>query len=158
LARLTLALIGASSMSAPHLAKSLLLSALQCERRLWLDVHSPDAGTPPGEAQRHIFRMGSEVGRAAHALFPGGVLVDVSAANHALTVRRTQSIMADESVPAIFEAAFEREGVRIRVDIVERRRGGRSGTTWGLREVKSSKRVKREQHLPNLAVQKWVLW
>jgi hypothetical protein len=65
--------------------------------------------------------------------------------------------MADESVPAIFEAAFEHEGVRIRVDILERRGGGRGKQRWGLCEVKSSSKLKRTQHLPDLAVQKWVL-
>jgi predicted RecB family nuclease len=140
-------------MPAPHLSKSRYLSGLRCDRRLWLDTHSPSDATPPSEAQRHIFSMGSEVGRAAHSLFPDGVLVEASAANHAAAVRRTQSLMANEAVAAIFEAAFEYEGVRIRVDVLERRAGGR----WGLREVKSSSRVKREQHLPDLAIQKWVL-
>ena len=144
-------------MSSPHLSKSRYLAALQCDRRLWLDVHKPEEGTPPGEGQRHIFRMGTEVGLAAHALFPGGVLVEATAANHETALRRTRSLMADESVPAIFEAAFEHEGVRIRVDILERRAGGRGEQRWGLREVKSSSKLKRAQHLPDLAVQKWVL-
>ncbi len=140
-------------MPLPQLSKSRYLSALQCDRRLWLSVHRPEEGTSPGEAQLHIFRMGSEVGRGAHALFPGGVLIEATAADHAAALRQTRTLMADESVPAIFEAAFEHEGVRIRIDILERRSAGR----WGLREVKSSSRLKRAQHLPDLAVQKWVL-
>jgi hypothetical protein len=60
-------------MSLPQLSKSRYLSALQCDRRLWLAVHRPEESASPGEAQLHIFRMGSDVGRAAHALFPGGV-------------------------------------------------------------------------------------
>jgi hypothetical protein len=144
-------------MSSPHLSKSRYLAALQCDRRLWLDVHAPEEGTPLGEAQRHIFRMGSELGLAAHALFPGGVLVEATAANHETALRQTRSLMADESVPAIFEAAFEHEGVRIRVDILERRGEGCGEQRWGLREVKSSSKLKRPQHLPDLAVQKWVL-
>ena len=148
-------------MSSPHLSKSRYLSGLQCDLRLWLEVHRPEAGTPPGEAQRHIFRMGTEVGLAAHALFPGGVLVEARTADHADAIRQTRSLMADESVSAIFEAAFEHEGVRIRVDILEGLGAGRSGgheaERWGLREVKSSSKVKLAQHLPDLAVQKWVL-
>lgn len=144
-------------MSLPHLSKSRYLSGLQCERRLWLSVHRPEEGTSPGEAQLQLFRMGSEVGRAAHALFPGGVLVEATVADHAAALGQTQLLMADESVPAIFEAAFEYEGVRIRIDILERRGGGSSGGRWGMREVKSSSKLKRAQHLPDLAVQKWVL-
>jgi len=144
-------------MPSPHLSKSRYLSALQCSRRLWLDIHAPEEAAPLGEAARHIFRMGTEVGLAAHALFPDGVLVATLATDHAAAVRETRALMADESIPAIFEAAFEFEGVRIRVDILERLGGGRAGGGWGLREVKSSARVKRTQHLPDLAVQKWVL-
>ena len=46
-------------------------------------------------------------------------------------VTRTAALMADRSVPAIFEAAFEHSGVRIRVDILERLLRG----YWGLREA-----------------------
>ena len=92
-------------MSSPHLSKSRYLAALQCDRRLWLDVHRPEEGAPPSEGQRHIFRMGTEVGLAAHALFPAGVLVEATAANHEAALRHTRSLMADESVPVIFEAA-----------------------------------------------------
>jgi hypothetical protein len=144
-------------MSSPPLSKSRYLAALQCDRRLWLDVHRPEEGAPPGEAQRHIFRMGTEVGLAAHALFAGGALVDMTAANHETALRQTRSLMTDDSVPTICEAAFEHEGVRIRVDILERLGGVPGGERWGLREVKSSSKLKRPQHLPDLAVQKWVL-
>ena len=60
--------------------------------------------------------------------------------------------MADRSVPAIFEAAFEHSGVRIRVDVLERLPRG----WWGLREVKSSGEVK-NQHYDDVAVQLHVL-
>ena len=144
-------------MANPHLSKSRYLAALQCDRRLWLEAHSPEVATPLGDAQRHIFRMGADVGQAAHSLFPGGVLVAATFDNHAEAVQQTRVLMADDSVPAIFEAAFEHEGVRIRVDILERCRSGPVDTRWGLREVKASSRVKRAQHLPDLAIQKWVL-
>ena len=147
-------------MPIPYLSKSRYLSARQCDLRLWLEIHAPEQASPLGDAQLHIFRMGSEVGRAAHALFAGGVLVDASSSDHETAVEQTRSLMADRSVPAIFEAAFEFKGVRIRVDILERRetgREGRGGQRWAMREVKSSSRIKRAQHLPDLAVQKWVL-
>ena len=146
-------------LTAPHLSKSRYLAALQCDRRLWLAAHAPEQATPLGDADRHILRMGTEVGRAAHALFADGVLVEATAGDHAGAIRQTRSLMLDESVPAIFEAAFEHEGVRICVDILERLgagrgagRGaaaeagggaGRANNRWGLREVKSSSKVKR---------------
>jgi hypothetical protein len=140
-------------MPSAHLSKSRYLASLQCDRRLWFDIHDRDSATPMSDATRHILDMGTEVGFAAHHLFPEGVLVDVPASEHALAIHQTRDLMADESVPAIFEAAFEHQSVRIRVDILERREGGR----WGLREVKSSSGVKRAQHLPDVAVQRWVL-
>ena len=152
-------------MPAAPLSKSLYLAGLQCPRRLWLDFHEPGSGAALSDATLHIFQMGTEVGRAAHALFPDGVLVMAPraarasastadrAADHASALRQTRDLLANASVPAIFEAAFEHENVRIRVDILERLANGR----WGLREVKSSGRVKRVQHLPDLAIQRWVL-
>lgn len=135
------------------LSKSRYLAALQCDRRLWLDAYDPARATPPGDAQRHIFRMGGDVGRAARALFPGGVLIEEPASAHEAAMARTRERMADASIPALFEAAFEHAGLRIRVDVLERRPGGR----WGLREVKSSGSLKPAQHVPDLAVQRWVL-
>src|SRR5271165_5162097 len=67
-------------------------------------------------------------------------------------VERTTAVMADESVPAIFEAAFEYDGILIRVDVLERLGNG----TWGLREVKSSTRPK-DYHFDDIALQLYVL-
>ncbi len=61
-------------------------------------------------------------------------------------------LMADATVPAIFEAAFEHEGIRIRVDVLERLESG----AWGLREVKSSASMK-GHHADDLALQLFVL-
>jgi len=136
----------------PTLSKSKYLAGLQCERRVWLQVHDRALATPTSASQQAIFDAGSEVGEQAHRLFPGGVLVDEKPWRHAEAVAWTQSLMGDPSVPAIFEAAFEYEGVRIRVDVLERL----AGDAWGLREVKSSTQVKPE-NLDDLAVQRFVL-
>jgi hypothetical protein len=55
----------------------------------------------------------------ARLLFPGGFLVEEAPWEHAAAVARTASLMADRSVPAIFEAAFEHSGIRARVDVLE---------------------------------------
>jgi hypothetical protein len=137
----------------PHLTKSRFLSGLQCHRRLWLATHAPELASPRSDATEHILRMGTEVGRAAHALFPGGLLISSPASDHADATRRTRAAMDDPWIPAIFEAAFEFADVRIRVDVLERlEQGG-----WGLREVKSASSFKPEQHGPDLAIQRWVL-
>ena len=88
----------------PHLTKSRFLSGLQCHRRLWLATHAPDLASPRSDATEHILRMGTEVGRAAHALFPGGLLIPSEASDHADVTRRTRAAMDDPSIPAIFDA------------------------------------------------------
>ena len=44
---------------------------------------------------------------------------------------RTAALLANPSVPAIFEAAFEHSKVRVRVDVLERMPRG----YWGIREA-----------------------
>jgi hypothetical protein len=144
------AFIRTPSVSGQHLTKSRYMAGLQCPRRLWLLVHEP----PPYEepAPGSPLDIGQEIGRKAHLLFPGGVLVEEEPWQHAEAAVRTAALMEDERVPAIFEAAFEYDGVRIRVDVLERLGQG----TWGLREVKSSTGLK-ERYIDDIALQAFVL-
>lgn len=137
-------------MPSCHLTKSRYIAGLQCPRRLWRLVHEPRdyEDAPPGSP----VAMGEEIGRAAYQLFPGGVLVAEEPWQHPQAVATTRALMANPAVPAIFEAAFERADVRIRVDVLERLDRG----TWGLREVKGSTKVK-DHHLDDLAIQAFVL-
>ena len=134
------------------LSKSKYLAGCQCPRRVWLTCHAAELGTAPDAAKQAIFDQGHEVGRCAHALFPGGALVSEPAWEHRQAIERTRALLADPAVPAIFEAAFEHDGVRIRADALERLPGG----GFGLREVKATGSVKPE-HLDDCAVQQYVL-
>ncbi|MET4481604.1 DUF2779 domain-containing protein [Bradyrhizobium sp. F1.13.3] len=96
--------------------------------------------------------IGQEVGQKAHLLFPGGVRIAEEPWQHAEAVTRTAKLMNDAFVPAIFEAAFDYEDIRIRVDVLERLADG----AWGLREVKSSSGLK-DHYLDDVAVQTYVL-
>ena len=133
-----------------YLTKSRYTAGLQCLRRLWLDVHEPFDWEEPESGS--VEDIGLEIGRRAQRLFPGGLLVEERPWEHAKAVERTAALMADRSVPAIFEAAFEHSGVRVRVDVLERLPRG----YWGLREVKSSGEIK-EHHYDDVAVQVHVL-
>ncbi len=135
-----------------HLTKSKYCAGLQCPKRLWLVVNDRELAGEIDPATQARFDLGSEIGERAHSLFPEGVLVNERPWQHEKAIVRTQELMADASVPAIFEAAFEYGGVRIRVDILERL----GSNQWGLREVKMSGSVK-EEHLPDVAVQHYVL-
>jgi hypothetical protein len=133
-----------------HLTKSRYMAGLQCPRRLWLRVHEPLPYEEP--ALGTPLDIGQEIGRKAHLLFPGGVEVTEEPWEHAQAVVRTTALMADVSVPAIFEAAFEYDGIRIRVDVLERLSSG----AWGLREVKSSSGLKKH-YIDDIALQVYVL-
>lgn len=135
---------------ANHLTKSRYMAGLQCLRRLWLLVHepmpyeAPEPGSPPD--------IGQEIGRKAQLLFPGGAEVTEAPWEHGQAAARTSALMADANVPAIFEAAFEHDGIRVRVDVLERLPDG----AWGLREVKSSTRLK-DHYIDDIALQAYVL-
>ena len=136
--------------NAVYLTKSRYTAGLQCLRRLWLNVHEPIAWNEPESGSSED--IGLEIGRMAHLLFPGGVLVEEKPWEHAAAVTHTAALMADRSVPAIFEAAFEHSGVRVRVDVLERRPRG----YWGMCEVKSSGEVK-DHHYDDVAIQAHIL-
>ncbi|MSP20700.1 MAG: DUF2779 domain-containing protein [Alphaproteobacteria bacterium] len=132
------------------ITKSRYVAGLQCDRRLWMQVFDP---LPAEQRDSTLLQeAGTRIGVLAQRLFDGGVLVKEKPWQHGDAVDRTKTLMADPNVGAIFEAAFEAEGVRIRVDVLERLPDG----PWGLREVKSSGGVK-EQHRDDLAVQAFVL-
>ena len=129
------------------LNKADLLSAWQCAKRLHLRVHHPDLSSHKTSPAAHT---GHVVGEFARLQFPGGVLIPrfIPGAN---PVQHTRELLADTGIPALFEAGFEAEGVRIFVDILVRVAGG-----WELIEVKSAGGVKRK-HYDDVAVQAWVL-
>ncbi|MDA8638014.1 DUF2779 domain-containing protein [Rhodospirillales bacterium] len=115
-----------------HLTKSKYISGIKCERKLWYDVRDPIFKKSAPGSPAYI---GTRVGVAAQSLFPGGVVVSEGPRQHREALKKTRAFLNDVSVPAIFEGAFEHDGVRIRVDILEKISDGR----WNLIEVKSSK-------------------
>jgi len=133
------------------LSKSKLMSFRQCARKLWLEKHRPDlAQEPPGQAA--VFATGHAVGELARRLYDtgGGILIDDDDGLTA-AMRQTREVLAGDSPSPVFEATFERNGLLIRADILER---GRAGTR--LVEVKASTGVKPE-HVVDCAIQSWVL-
>ncbi|MEQ1792759.1 MAG: DUF2779 domain-containing protein, partial [Nitrospira sp.] len=142
---------------APRLSKSKFISGLQCHKRLHLEIYQPYLATPPDAGTQAILDMGTDVGELARHRFPGGRLVTAGYRQTEAALTQTTALMADESVPAIFEAAITADGVLIRVDVLERV-SAEDGTLagWRLIEVKSSTKVK-DVHLDDLALQRYVL-
>jgi predicted RecB family nuclease len=136
----------------PMLSKSRFLAGLQCHLRLWYQCYQRELIPEVPPAQQAIFDAGHEVGELATQLYPGGVLIEAPYYQHERAVQSTLKAMQDAAVIAIYEAAFMFDGVRIRVDILERTQN----ETWNLVEVKSSTSVK-EVYYPDVAVQHYVL-
>jgi hypothetical protein len=133
------------------LSKSRLMSFRQCPRRLWLEKHRPDlAVEPPGQQAR--FDTGHEVGEVARRLYDagGGILIDYDG-GLAAAMRQTREALATSPDAPVFEATFERDGLLVRADVLERGHG-----SVRLVEVKSSTSVKPE-HVVDCAIQSWVL-
>ncbi|MBW7884058.1 MAG: DUF2779 domain-containing protein [Caldilineaceae bacterium] len=131
----------------PYLTKTLLLSARQCPKRLWLEFHAPDRLEPPSLTLLRRMQQGSEVGRLARARFPGGQLIAVAAAR---APRATQAALA-RAATTLFEPAFVYDGVLVRCDILTLTAEG-----WHLIEVKAATSHS-PTHLTDLAIQWYVL-
>ncbi|MBM4138724.1 MAG: DUF2779 domain-containing protein [Nitrospira sp.] len=144
-------------LPAPRLSKSKFLAGLQCHKRVYLDVHHPDWAAPPDPSMQAVLEMGTELGVLARSRFSGGLLIDEGYRQREAALAHTVAALADPDVSAIFEGAFEHDGVLVRVDILERTaRTEEDGPSWRLIEVKSSSRVK-DVHLADLAIQSDVL-
>ena len=135
-----------------RLSKSKFVAGVQCLKRLYLQVHQPELAGEVDEEQQARLEQGREVGILAQSAFPGGVLVDFGADNLDAALVQTRNLLADSTVPAIFEATFQHRDVLVRVDILQRRRRNR----WRLIEVKSCVEVK-DHHLYDVAIQHHVV-
>ncbi len=130
-----------------RISKSKFMAGRQCLKRLYLQVHEPELAGEPEDAAEAIIEQGREVGMLARNLFPGGVEIP-SDGRLDEAIRATRELVANSEVPAIFEAAFEHNGVLVRVDVLHRRKDER----WRLIEVKSTTEVK-DHHLEDVAIQ-----
>jgi Domain of unknown function(DUF2779) len=136
----------------PHLSKTRFMSGMQCHKRLWLELFQPELAAERDAATQARLDEGTLVGEVARGYVPGGTLVGESREELAVALRRTEALLAEKSVPAIYEATLTHDQVLIRADILRRNRGG----SFDLLEVKSSTEVK-DEHLWDVAIQAHVL-
>ena len=90
-----------------RLSKSRFTSGPQCHRRLWWEVHEPDAGgLVPDVVRQAVFDQGTRVGALARTCVPGGRLVDLPHDAYGNRISMTAELL-DERAPAIYEATSE---------------------------------------------------
>lgn len=121
-----------------RLSKSRFTYGYQCHLRLWNDVHAPELADETNESLRAIFDTGHKVGELACKRYPNGRLIEHDHHHFDDAVTETNELLKDETILALFEAAFEYEGLIARADIIERRPEG----GWKLIEVKSATKPK----------------
>jgi predicted RecB family nuclease len=141
----------ATEIDLMKISKSKFMAGVQCLKRLYFEVHEPGLAARSDGANQAIIEQGQEVGLLARQLFPGGVEVSGSGGLEA-AIRSTRELVANPEVPAIFEGAFEHQGVVVKTDILERRKQNH----WRLVEVKSTADLK-HHHSVDVAIQSYVL-
>src|SRR6059058_1316659 len=132
---------------AARLSKSRFVTGCQCHKLLWWTVHEPDARElQPDKVLQDLFDQGRQVGEAARARYPGGVLIDLPHHAGAERVAATQEAL-DAGAPAVFEATFIADDTFVAIDVLEKQKDG-----YRLTEVKSSTSQK-EEHISDVAIQ-----
>jgi len=140
-----------STPDQPRLSKSKIAAFEQCPRRLWLQIHRRDL-SQFDDATLDRFRCGHYVGELARRRYAQGHLVAEDHLQVPAAIARTNELLKANSPVPIFEAAFERDGVVIRADVLEP--DGWGG--WRLIEVKNARAV-RSYQVRDVATQAWVI-
>ncbi len=133
------------------LTKSLLLDQMRCPKSLWLAIHGDQHRAPSNAFVRRLKAEGQAVGALARERYPEGVLIEVEPWDAEEAVRLTEEAMADGAT-AIFEATFQAKDVLVRVDLLVR-----EGDGWSIVEVKAATKLRKGEHVPDVAVQWWTL-
>ena len=135
----------------PHgLSKSRFTSGLQCHKKLWWEVHEPDAvELQPDKVLQDLFDQGHQVGELARTRYPGGLLIERANTTRTERVAATEAAL-DSDAPAVFEATFIADDTHVAIDVLEQRGNGHR-----LIEVKASNSQK-EEHVPDVAVQAYI--
>ena len=132
-----------------RLSKSRIAIFEQCAKRLWLSIHNPELAHDRAATIRS-FHVGHQVGAAACALYPDGIMIDADK-GLADGAQATAEALRSEDRRPLFEATFIHQGVVVRVDLLLPEADG-----WHVVEVKSTTRAKPYQRA-DLATQLWVL-
>ena len=133
------------------LSKSTFMKGCQCPKALWLNKFQPELKTAVSAQQQAIFDRGTNVGKLAEQLFPGGVDArPENAYSYQQSVVDTfQFIQLGHEV--IYEAAFQYNQVLAALDILVKKDG-----MWKAYEVKSSTSIS-DAILQDAALQYYVI-
>jgi hypothetical protein len=132
-----------------RLSKSKIASFEHCPKRLWLQAHRREVGSVDQRTQA-LFSAGHGVGELARDQLPNGILVHEDHRDVEGAIAHTKALLSGPWDRPIFEAAFQREDVVVRADILQP--DGRGG--WSFIEVKNATSVQ-PYILNDVATQGW---
>jgi hypothetical protein len=125
--------------------KTRFLAGLQCAKHLHLIMHHPEFATP---MESPMMITGEVVEQHARREFPGAITVERYGAT--VPFEKTQALLDNPAVTAIFQAALKHEDVEVFVDVLQR-----EGDGWNLVEIKAASGIK-DYHIHDVAIQAWV--
>ena len=136
----------------PTLSKSRFMAGIQCEKRLFMECYHRDLADPVDANQQAVFDSGTDVGVLARQLCPDGILIDVDFMHFPQALSFTKAALGKKIQVPLFEAAFQFDDVRTRVDILK----PTGKNNFSLTEVKSSSSLK-EEYVLDAAIQYYIL-
>ncbi|MDO8510618.1 MAG: DUF2779 domain-containing protein [Nanoarchaeota archaeon] len=130
------------------LSKSSYTTGLECPGHLWMKYHDKEniPPHPPGVLRR--FEQGNIVGELAKKLFPEGI--DIATEDYTKNLQKTKELLLKRKI--LFEAALQVDNLYGRADILI----PVGKDQWDVIEVKSSTKVDKKKHYPDLAFQRYV--
>jgi hypothetical protein len=135
-----------------RLSKSRFVAGLQCHRLLWWKVHEPGAvELQPDKVLQDRFDQGAQVGALARERFAGGTLIEAPYHEFETKVALTERAL-ESGAPTIFEASFFADDTFVAADVLTR-----VDHQWTLIEAKSASSLKEEEHVPDAAIQAYVV-
>jgi len=133
------------------LSKSSYIKGLQCEKHLYLYKYHYNEMDELSDMQKSIFKRGTNVGKLAQELFPGGsIAAEGDPPNYEKAVKKTNDLIESGS-KIIYEAAFLFNEVLSIADIVVIEKDGIK-----VYEVKSSTSIS-ETYINDAALQYYVI-
>jgi len=130
------------------LSKSDYTTGLECPGHLWMKYHDKENIPPhsPGVLKR--FEQGIIVGNLAKKLFSEGI--DIPSEDFKKNLEKTKELLKKRKI--LFEAAIQVDNLYGRADILI----PTGKDQWDVIEVKSSTKVDKNEHYPDLAFQRYV--
>ena len=136
------------------LSKSKLVAYLQCQKRLWLEIHHPELSEDSRQTAA-AFAVGNTVGAVARKIYDPegqGTALEIGREGVEGAITRTKELLS-KPYP-VFEAGFMANGALAFADVLLP--GSKDGAiNWRMVEVKASTSVK-DYHHDDIAVQSYV--